>query len=232
MATEARKTVGSPVVEGVGRIPGLGNCYTYCEGDEMFLIDTGFSRRAKSIVRAFGDSNMPMARVGKILLTHWHVDHMGGAAHLVENLHVPLACHANDAPFVDGRTKDPTPLLMRLFMRVHHAPVAISLKDGDRVGPLVVVHTPGHTPGSVVYHHPARKILFSGDSVVERKGHLTMPRTGFATSPDQAVQSLSRIRELDVEVMLPGHGVPVTSNFVPLLDDLIKRAPVEFLSRP
>jgi glyoxylase-like metal-dependent hydrolase (beta-lactamase superfamily II) len=225
-------TVGLPVVDTVGRIPGgFVNSYTFQEGDELLLIDTGFSRKAKSIVRAFRDSNVPMARVGKILLTHWHVDHMGGAAYLVENLHLPLACHADDAPFVDGRAKDPTPLLMRLFMRVHHAPVTTSLKDGDRVGPLVAVHTPGHTPGAVVYYHPARKILFSGDSVVERKGHLTMPAARFATRLDQAVQSLSRIRELDVEVMLPGHGVPVTKNVASLLDDLVRRAPKEFLHR-
>jgi glyoxylase-like metal-dependent hydrolase (beta-lactamase superfamily II) len=232
MATGTRNTIGAPVVEGVGRIPGFVNCYTYSEGDQQFLIDTGFSRKAKSITRAFRDSNVPMDRVGKILLTHHHVDHMGGAAFLVENFHVPLACHADDAPFVDGRTKTTTPLLLRPFMRVHHAPVSASLKDGDRIGPLLVVHTPGHTPGAVVYYHPVRKILFSGDAVVERKGQLTMPAVRFATSLERAVQSLSRIRELDVDVLLPGHGVPVTANVPSLLDDLIRRAPADFLRRP
>ncbi len=219
------------MVDGVARIPGFVNCYTYSEGGETFLIDTGISRKAKSIVRAFKGSNVPMARVGKILLTHWHADHMGGAAYLVENFHLPLACHVDDAPFVDGRVKDPTPLLLRLFMRIHHAPVTTSLKDGDRVGPLLVVHTPGHTPGEVVYYHPTRKILFSGDALVERKGQLTMPAVRFANSLERAVKSLSRIRELDVEVLLPGHGVPVKGNFAALLDDLIKRAPAEFLGR-
>ena len=232
MANASGSSVGAPVVDGVGWIPGgFVNIYTYREGEETYLIDTGWARKAKPIVRAFRDANVPLDRVGKVLLTHHHMDHMGGAAYLRENMPAPLACHADDAPFVDGRVKPPGPLLMRLFVRTHPAPVAISLKDGDRVGPFVVVHVPGHTPGEVAFYHPVRKILFSGDSVVERKGRFTLPGAKFAADLDQAVRSLARLRELDVEVLLPGHGVPVTKGFGSRLDDLIQRAPTEFLHR-
>ena len=217
--------------DGVGRIPGFVNCYTYREGDEIYLIDTGFSRRAKAVVRAFQNASVPVDHARKILLTHYHVDHMGGAAYLVQNSHAPVECHEDDAPFVDGRQKQPIPLLMRLFMRVHTAPVATSLKDGDRIGSLVVVHTPGHTPGEVVFYHPERKILFSGDAVVERKGTLTVPAARFAWDLNQAVRSISRIRALAIELLLPGHGDPVTRNIPALLDDLARRAPTEFTRR-
>jgi glyoxylase-like metal-dependent hydrolase (beta-lactamase superfamily II) len=223
--------VGEPVSEGVGRIPGFVNSYTYQEGDETYLIDTGFSRKAKPIVRAFHHADVPLARVGKVLLTHHHVDHMGGAAYLLQNTHAPLSCHGDDAPFVDGRVKAPMPLLMRLLVHVRPAPVAVALKEGDQVGSLTVLHVPGHTPGEVAFYHPTRKILFSGDSVVERKGRLTIPAANFASNLDQAVQSLARLRSLDVELLLPGHGVPVTAGVGPLLDDLIKRAPTEILRR-
>jgi len=219
------------VIDGVGRIPGFVNCYTYREGDEIYLIDTGFSRRAKAVVRAFQNASVPVDHARKILLTHYHVDHMGGAAYLVQNSHAPVECHEDDAPFVDGRQKQPIPLLMRLFMRVHTAPVATSLKDGDRIGSLVVVHTPGHTPGEVVFYHPERKILFSGDAVVERKGTLTVPAARFAWDLNQAVRSISRIRALAIELLLPGHGDPVTRNIPALLDDLARRAPTEFTRR-
>jgi len=224
--------VGVPVVDGVGRIPGgFVNSYTFQQGDETYLIDTGFRRNAKPIVRAFQNANVPLARVGKVLLTHHHLDHMGGAAYLLQNMSAPLACHADDAAFVDGRAKPSMPLLMRLFARVRPAPVALTLKDGDQVGPLRVVHAPGHTPGEVAFYHPARKILFSGDSVVERDGRLTLPAAKYAANLDQAVRSLTRLRELDVEVLLPGHGVPVMRDFTALLDDLVRRAPTEFLHR-
>jgi glyoxylase-like metal-dependent hydrolase (beta-lactamase superfamily II) len=219
---------GVPVAEGIGRIPGFVNSYTYLEGDETYLVDTGFSRKAKSIVRAFQNAQVPLDRVRRILLTHHHIDHMGGAAYLIQNTHAPLSCHTDDAPYVDGRTKPPMPLFMRLFVRNHPAPVAVQLKEGDQVGSLLVVFAPGHTPGEVAFYHPARKILFSGDSVVESKGRLTIPAAKFASNLNQAIQSLSRLRALDIELLLPGHGVPVTRNVASLLDDLIQRAPTEY----
>jgi len=233
MAAASKSVVGKPVIDGVGWIPGgFVNMYSFREGDETYLIDTGWSRKAKQILRAFRDANVPPASVGKVLLTHHHLDHMGGAACLREKMPAPLACHADDAPFVEGRAKARMPFLLRLFARVHPAPVTSVLKDGDQVGPLLVVHVPGHTPGEVAFYHPRRKLLFSGDSVVEHKGRFTMPAGKFATSLPQAVQSLSRLRALDVDVVLPGHGVPVTKRVANLLDDLIQRAPAEFLGRP
>lgn len=232
MVTDAGTTPGVPIVDGVGRIPGFVNSYTFRVGEETYLIDTGVARKAKKIVQAFQTAGVPLDRVGKVLLTHHHIDHMGGASFLLQNTHAPLSCHGDDAAFVDGREEAPMPLLMRLFMRVHPAPVAVLLKDGDRVGPLVVVHLPGHTPGEVAFYEPTRKILFAGDSVVERKGRLVLPAPKYASSLELAVGSLDRLHRLDVELLLPGHGVPVGKNVTSLLDDLIERAPRDYLHRP
>lgn len=227
--TEGRgSVVGSAVTEGVGRIPGFVNSYVFQEGDETFVIDAGLRRKAPAIVAAFRAAQVPLTTVRRILITHHHVDHRGGAAYLLENSRAPVACHVDDAPYVDGQAKAPMSLLMRLFVHVRPAPVATVLHEGDRVGPLVVVHVPGHTPGEVAFYHPSRKLLFSGDSVVEHEGHLTLPAPRYATDLDQAVRSLSRLRALDTEVLLPGHGEPVTQNVLPLLDDLIRRAPEQF----
>jgi glyoxylase-like metal-dependent hydrolase (beta-lactamase superfamily II) len=232
MASGARPVIGDGVGDGVGRIPGFVNSYTYQTDDEIYLIDTGFSRTPTKILQAFRRSNVPIERVRKVLLTHHHVDHMGGAAFIQENLAAPLACHAEDIPFVEGRTKVQMPLLMRLFVRIHPARVAFPLQDHDHVGPLEVLHAPGHTPGELAFYEPARKILFTGDSVVERKGALTLPGKKYAANLDQAVRSLDRLRTLEIETLLPGHGVPVRKNVAGLLDDLIRRAPAEFLHRP
>ncbi len=232
MTAPSRRIPGEAVAEGVGRIPGFVNCYTVISGGETYLIDTGFSRKAGSIVRAFQDAQVPLDRLTKILLTHHHVDHMGGAAYLTHNTPATLACHADDAPFVEGRAKMPVSPFMRLFMRVRPTPVASALKDGDRVGPLLVVHVPGHTPGEVAFYDPGQKLLFSGDSVVENRGRLTLPAPRFATNLEQAIRSLERLRALDVKTLLPGHGTPVVKNVGPLLDDLIRRAPTDFLPRP
>jgi glyoxylase-like metal-dependent hydrolase (beta-lactamase superfamily II) len=229
MASGSPTPVGVRVADGVGLIPGFVNCYTYLDGEELLLIDTGAAKRAGHIVRTFERSAVPLDRVRKILLTHHHVDHMGGAAYLVGSSHAAVACHSDDAPYVDGRVKAPMPLLLRLFMRVHPAPVALPLKDGDMVGPLRVVHTPGHTPGEVVFYEPTAKLLFAGDALREHKGALGLPGTRYASNLRQAVESLKRLQALDVRRMLPGHGQPVGADFPGLLDDLIRRAPREFL---
>ena len=232
MSSGSPTVPGESVADGIGRVAGFVNSYVFRDAEQTYLIDTGFSRRARPIVRAFRVADVPLARVNRILLTHHHLDHRGGAAFLLETSQAPVACHTDDVVYVTGRTKTELPLLLRWFVRVRPAPVATPLHEGDRVGPLVVVHVPGHTPGEVAFYHPERKILFSGDSVVEREGHLTLPGAKVAANLEQAVRSLSRLRELEVELLLPGHGVPVRKDVRSQLDELIRRAPAQFLSRP
>ena len=88
--------------------------------------------------------------------------------------------------------------------------------DGDRLdlpGRPVVVHTPGHTEGHVMFHVPDRGLLFTGD------GLATMDLLGFGTGPqmldarfhfdaEQAETSLDRIVDLEADLLLPGHGSP------------------------
>ena len=231
MADRVATSVGLPVTEGVGRIPGFVNCYIYQAGEGTFLIDTGFRRKAQPVVRAFGAAQVPLTNVRRILLTHHHFDHRGGAAYLLENSHAPVSCHADDVAFVDGRATAPMSLLLRLFLRARPAPVATALHDSDRVGPLTVLHLPGHTPGEVAFYEPARKILFSGDSVVEHEGRLTLPAPKVASNLEQAIRSLDRLRDLDIELLLPGHGLPVTKGVSDFLKDLLRRAPAQYLNR-
>jgi len=232
MGHRAATIVGEPVVEGIGRIAGFVNCYTFQAGDEVFVIDTGYRRGAQPVVRAFRSAGVPLTQVRRVLLTHHHIDHRGGAAYLLEHTGAPISCHADDVAFVDGSDRAPMSILMRLFLRPRSAPVTTALKDGDRVGELSVVHLPGHTPGEVAFYEPRRKILFSGDSVVEHDGRLTLPAPKYAANLELAVHSLDRIRSLEVEVLLPGHGVPVTKGVSGLLADLIRRAPAQFLRGP
>lgn len=226
-----RTLPGEPVMDGVSRIPGFVNSYVVRGTSGSYLIDTGFSRKARPIARAFRRAGVPLGSIQTLLLTHHHVDHMGGAAYLRQRTSAPVACHSDDVPYVDGRTKAPMSLWMRLFVRVHPTPVGTPLQDGDRLGPFLVVHAPGHTPGEVAFFEPTRKLLFSGDAVVEREGHLALPAARFASNLEQAVGSLDRLRALGAETLLPGHGRPVTKNVASLLDELIRRAPAIYLHR-
>ena len=225
-----RAMIGEAVDEGIGRIPGFVNAYVVEDPAGWYLVDTTMSRSATPVHRAFKRAGADLGRVGTILLTHHHPDHMRGAAEIERIRHAVVACHAADAPYVDGRETPRMGFLMRLLVRPSPVPVSRTLSDGDSVGPFRVVHVPGHTAGEVAYYLPDRRILFSGDSVVERKGRLTLPAPRFAADLRQAVASLQTLRNLPIELLLPGHGVPVRKDFTERLDDLIARAPSEFLS--
>ncbi|MGI0131006.1 MAG: MBL fold metallo-hydrolase [Thermoplasmata archaeon] len=221
--------IGDAVDEGVGCIAGFVNAYVVEDPSGTCLIDTTMSKSAKPVRKAFERAGVPLSQIRSILLTHQHIDHVGGAAEVQGSSQAIVACHAADAPFVDGRTPPKLPALLRLFVKVRPVGVQRTLGQGDRVGPLEVIFVPGHTVGEVAFYHAGRKLLFSGDAVVERKGVLTLPAPRFAADLRQAVESLRLLRQLDVETLLPGHGVPVRKNVQGLLDDLIARAPREFL---
>jgi glyoxylase-like metal-dependent hydrolase (beta-lactamase superfamily II) len=222
--------IGVPVDDGVGRVDGgFVNAYVFQDPSGTYLVDTTMSRSGKPVRKAFARADVGLDKVGTILLTHQHVDHVRGAARLQRDSRALVACHSADAPFVEGRIVPKTSVFFRLFFKPRPVAVGRPLNDGDMVGPFRVVFVPGHTVGEVAFYHPERKILFSGDSVVERKGSLTLPAARFAADLPQAVRSLQVLRKLEVELLLPGHGVPVRKEFPALMDDLIARAPTEFL---
>ena len=224
--------IGEAVAEGIGRIPGFVNAYVFEDTSGTYLIDTTMSGSAAPVRRAFERAGTDLGRVGTILLTHQHVDHIRGAAAVERVRHAVVACHAADAPYVDGRVPLRMGALMRLLFRPKPVPVQHPLSDGESVGPFRVVFAPGHTVGEVAFYLPDRRILFSGYSVVERKGRLALPAPQYAADLRQAVASLQILRSLEIELLLPGHGVPVRKDVAARLDDLIARAPSSYLSSP
>jgi glyoxylase-like metal-dependent hydrolase (beta-lactamase superfamily II) len=85
----------------------------------------------------------------------------------------------------------------------------ITLKENDKVGELVVVHTLGHTPGSISLYDSVRRVLFVGDAVRFVHGKIERPPERFTPDMKQAIKSIEKISQLDFDVMLSGHGEPL-----------------------
>jgi len=129
-----------------------------------------------------------------IVVTHHHVDHVGGAAFLSKELGIPLWAHAETASRLD-------------------APVDRLLAEGDVLdldGPLPerwrVLHTPGHAPGHVCLFEENERVVVVGDMVATVGTILIAPGDGHMAT---YLAQLERLAALDAAVALPAHGEPI-----------------------
>jgi glyoxylase-like metal-dependent hydrolase (beta-lactamase superfamily II) len=175
------------------------------DGTELTLIDTLFDTDAGRIIDRIGSLGRSAKDLKHIVLTHAHRSHLGGLATLKGWSDATVYSHAWEADIYYlqlgaalGRGKHPP------------CPVDATLEDGDTVGPVRVLHTPGHTPGHLAFWWPERKVLFAGDAIA------TYPVFdagwyAFTLNPTQHRDSLHRMAELDMEVLAVGHGDPITA---------------------
>ena len=148
-------------------------------------------------------------RIAAILLTHGHFDHIGAVAALKEK-DTPVLIHELDAPMLG----DPDLNVSRPLIRrdVTAPPATDLLQEGSRrtlAGlDVEVLHTPGHTPGSVCLYFEEDKVLFSGDSLFQMGyGRTDLPGGNYF----QLIDSLERLFALPSDVQVyPGHGEMTT----------------------
>ncbi len=146
-------------------------------------------------------------RVEKILITHGHIDHAGGAAELAERLAVPIeGPHEEDRFWIDGM---PQQALTFGFPNVRAFTPDRWLKQGDRVQvgnlELQVLHCPGHTPGHVVFFDEDAKLALVGDVLFRGSiGRTDFPKGDF----DALIASIrQKLWPLGDDVaFISGHG--------------------------
>jgi glyoxylase-like metal-dependent hydrolase (beta-lactamase superfamily II) len=218
------------ITEGIHLIPemGMANAYLVEDGDKLLVIDTGMPGHARKIVSYVESLGKDPRSVETIVLTHPDLDHSGSAAQLKQLTGAKVAIHEEDAPRLAGEkpwseAKGAAGVMIRilgLFIKLQPVRPDISLEEGEKLGPLTVLETPGHTSGSISLYK-AGTALFSGDALLtDGKGLFQEPRM---VNEELGKESIRRMATLEFEYLLPGHGAPVEGNASKRLKDYMDK---------
>jgi len=177
------------------------NTYLVGTGSSRLLVDSGEGGRDEWKKGLQGVLQEEKCQVGRLLLTHWHNDHVGGAKEVVEMSESPVEV----LKWPRREAKEPNAL---------DGIAVVKLEDGAEVGVegarLTVLHTPGHTSDHVVLHLKEENAVFTGDCILGEG-------TAVFESLHQYMKSLEVILALKPSRLYPGHG-PVVEDPVPKIE--------------
>lgn len=185
------------------------NCYFYIDDATKsgFLIDPG--AQAGIIYDTIARNGW---NIEKILLTHGHFDHTGAAELLREKLVAPIYIYPADARYLTDTylnlsANSGNPVIVSHYEEIYDGEI-IRLKANSGFY-LKVIHTPGHTPGSVTYYSPEEKVAFVGDTLYEHGPGLTNFPGGNRRELEHSI--VEKILTLPGDtVLLSGHSSPIT----------------------
>ena len=215
-----------------------GNAYAIAAGDGVVLVDTGLHEPGsmRQLERALDQAGLRMEHVRLVVCTHAHSDHYGQAAPIMERTGAELWMHPAHQHMTTA-AKDPEAAFERRFEIARQSGVPAdalaAYKEARRgstfgiaeivlpgrellpgvevdtdLGVWQVYETPGHAPSHVCLHQRERGLLLSGDHLLGRVSLYY----DYGYTPDPAgefLASLDVVGELDVQLILAGHGRPV-----------------------
>jgi glyoxylase-like metal-dependent hydrolase (beta-lactamase superfamily II) len=203
---------------------GYVNVYLVLGADGARLIDAGHHSEPSrtELRRHLAGLGVAVRDLREILLTHAHPDHLGSAAELAAESGAVVRIHGAellpDRPALRPRFEP-------AWLRRHGLPESAGVPRDDRApvpadvvrlagdetlrfGPLELrlVHTPGHSPGLLCLHEPARRLLFATDQLLRVPTPLFLLEDGPGDPVGAYLDGLARLDGLAADLVLPGHG--------------------------
>jgi glyoxylase-like metal-dependent hydrolase (beta-lactamase superfamily II) len=227
----ARITRNIHSIDGLAHPFGIGNvpCVVEERGPrDLTLIDTCLLAEEPKLEAKLQDEGYEMKDIKRLVLTHTHPDHVQAVNQVKKGLEIKVYSHWAEAGFLRGEPAYHGPpshesilnTLQRVgismdevakrFGSLERPPVVVdrTLQDGDSVGRLKVIHTPGHTPGHIALYSEEDRTVVGGDflfnSVLGIDGLYVMG-SDFSIDPRVAAVSARRVSQLNFDKLVLGH---------------------------
>jgi glyoxylase-like metal-dependent hydrolase (beta-lactamase superfamily II) len=205
------------------------------DGNEAVIVDTGYPGRLADLQQGIADAGVDIAQISKVIMTHQDIDHVGGLPALLDQVRVhrsvEVLAHPLEKPYIQGEKRlikvtdealakidavlppgTPEEFKNRfkaLLLSPPSAQVNRTITDGERLhicGGIIVIETPGHTPGHISLYHEPSRTLIAADAIVIMDGVLqpSLPHT--CVDYSQAVRSLERFADYAIDQVICYHG--------------------------
>lgn len=191
------------------------NCWLVKSTDGLTLIDAAHPWSAEPIVSLIESLGQPLRR---IIITHAHPDHAGAAREVAAKTGATVMAHACDLPYLQNcrsmaDEKGFWQCLMVLktgqklgLLAAPPVENVVPVSDGEIIGNLRVIHTPGHTPGSISLWSDDERAIFPGDNLLYTVCLLHVGLPWFTLDLDTQKTSLRRYVDLPARMLMAGHG--------------------------
>lgn len=209
-------------------------------GEPMALVDTGIDGNGETIVSYIKSIGRSPFDLEWVIVTHFHYDHSGSAQELHELTGAKIVAHKDEteagpdgtlrlrqgheeggrpwwAPGGRRRRDRHTPAPTEVHLPVEHGEVLPCL------GGVEILHTRGHTPGSICPYLEKEKVLFVGDSILNNVDRLSRPLMFQKSRRTQLDESLRTLRGLEAELCSFGHGPPLKEDVMARVRSLTDR---------
>lgn len=208
------------------------NCYFVEEEEGLTLIDAALPYSSKGIIETANKIGKPITR---IILTHAHEDHVGALDALKRILpNVQVYISKRDSRLLTGdcslhETEPQLPIKGGVPKKIKTTPDVL-LNEADKIGSLVSIAVPGHTPGSMAFFDTRNGSMIAGDAIQIRGGinvsgqfSLLFPFPALATwNKHAAVDSAKKISEYRPSLLAVGHGDMLLNPLTDLQQAIVK----------